>query len=281
LKWLTVSVLWKIAAGIGVGFLIGRTLGWLVFRMPNRANLSRTGDGFVALGITGVAYGLTEMASGYGFLAVFVAALALRAAERGHSYHEKLHDFAEQLERILMMTLLVLFGGALSDGGLLRGLTWEAVGFALIALFIVRPLGAWLGFIGVDRPKSEKAVIAVYGIRGLGSFYYLAYGFGHGAFEQPDLLWSTMSLTVLISIVLHGATVTPVMRYLDRRAGRVDEDLDQLELALTSPPEPSGDDHAPEAAPATGPGPDRPRTADTRLPSRPHPAAAAGRTGVR
>jgi len=280
LKWLTVSVVWKIAAGVAVGAALGWALGWLVFHMPNRAKLSRTGDGFVALGITGLTYGVAEMAGGYGFLAVFVAALAVRSAERGHSYHEKLHDFAEQLERILMMGLLVLFGGALSDGGLLRGLTWEAVGFALIALFVVRPVAAWIGFLGVDRPATERAAIAVFGIRGLGSFYYLSYGFGHGAFEKPDLLWSAMSLTVLISIVLHGATVTPVMRYLDRRAGRVDEEADQFELELTPPPE-RPDDPLPATAPASAPLPDRQRTAGTPTPLPPRRAAAAGRTGAR
>lgn len=276
IKWLSVSVAWKIAAGVAVGLVVGRTLGWLVFHMPNRAKLSRTGDGFVALGVTGLTYGLAEMASGYGFLAVFVAALAIRAAERDHSYHEKLHDFAEQLERIMMMTLLVLFGGALSDGGLLRGLTWEAAAFAIVALLAVRPLIGWISFLGLERPSSEKAVIAVFGIRGLGSFYYLAYGFGHGAFEKPDLLWSVIGLTVLISILLHGATVTPVMRYLDRSAGRIDETA-QLELELTPPPGASGDDPPPQAS---GPAPDRPRIGGTPRLSRPRPAAAAGRTGA-
>ena len=81
-KWLTVDVLWKLAAGLVAGWIVGRVLGWLTFRLPNRAKLSRTGDGFVALGITCLAYGLTEMVHGYGFLAVFVAALAPASAER-------------------------------------------------------------------------------------------------------------------------------------------------------------------------------------------------------
>jgi sodium/hydrogen antiporter len=93
-----------------------RAFGWLTFRVPNRAGLSRTGEGFVALGITFLAYGLTELAQGYGFLAAFVAALAVRAAERQHAYRERLHDFADQTERLLMMALLVLFGGALAGG---------------------------------------------------------------------------------------------------------------------------------------------------------------------
>jgi NhaP-type Na+/H+ or K+/H+ antiporter len=219
-EWFTKDVLWKISAGLVVGYAVGRTLGWLTFRMPNRAKLSRTGDGFVALGITALSYGLTEMAGGYGFLAVFVSALALRSVERGHDYHEKLHDFAEQLERLLMMILLVIFGGALAGGGLLAAMTWEVIAFAALAIFVVRPASGMIGLIGSPSPVSDRAVVSFFGIRGLGSFYYLAYGLGHGRFEDPDLLWSAVSLVVLVSIVLHGVTVTPVMRALDRSAGR-------------------------------------------------------------
>jgi len=217
LKWLSVDVVWKLGAGVAVGWVVGRLLGWLTFRLPNRAKLSRTGDGFVALGITCLAYGLTEMAHGYGFLAVFVAALGLRSVERNHEYHEKLHDFVEQLERLLMMVLLVMFGGAIADGDLFRALTLEAVVFALLAIFLVRPLGGWLSLLGCRQPYDEKAVISFFGIRGLGSAYYLAYGLNHASFEEPDLLWSTTGLIVLISILLHGTTVTPIMRRLDQK----------------------------------------------------------------
>ena len=216
-KWLTVDVLWKLSAGLVAGWIVGRVLGWLTFRLPNRASLSRTGDGFVALGITCLAYGLTEMIHGYGFLAVFVAALGLRSAERNSKYHEKLHDFTEQLERLTMMMLLVLFGGAVADGGLFRAVSFEVVVYALLAVFLVRPLSGWISLLGRDQSLDEKAVISFFGIRGLGSAYYLAYGLGHAKFEQPDLLWSTTGLIVLISILLHGTTVTPVMRYLDRQ----------------------------------------------------------------
>jgi NhaP-type Na+/H+ or K+/H+ antiporter len=215
--WILVDVLWKLAAGVAVGFAVGWFLGHLTFRLPNRAKLSRTGDGFVALGITCLAYGITEMAHGYGFLAVFVAALALRRAERNHDYHQKLHDFAEELERLLMMVLLVLLGGAISSGGLFRALTFEAVAFALIALFVVRPVSGWIGLLGTKRPTEERAVISFFGIRGLGTAYYLAYGLGHGPFDDGHVVWAAAGLTILVSILLHGATVTPVMRRLERR----------------------------------------------------------------
>ncbi len=218
--WLEVEVVWKIAAGLAVGWGVGFLLGWLIFHIPNRARLSRTGDGFVALGATCLAYGLAELSYGYGFLAVFTAALALRAAERGHAYHQKLHDFAEELERLMMMALLVLFGGALGSGGLLAALTWQGALYGLLALFLVRPLSGMIGLAGSDCPQPERAAISVYGIRGLGSVYYLAYALPRERFEQVPLLWSTAAFIILISILLHGATVTPVMRRLDAMRGK-------------------------------------------------------------
>jgi sodium/hydrogen antiporter len=216
-EWFAYAVIWKIAAGIGMGYVIGRALGWLTFHLPNRAKLSRTGAGFVALGITCIAYGLTEMVRGYGFLAVFVAALALRATKPEHDYHNKLHDFAEELERLMMMVLLVLLGGAMTGGDLFSALTWQAAVFGLLALFVVRPLAGWIGLIGTDPPPDEKAAISFFGIRGLGSIYYLAYALHHAKFEDANLLWSTAGFIILVSIVLHGITVTPAMRHLDHR----------------------------------------------------------------
>ncbi len=220
LGWAAEDVAWKLGAGLAVGWAVGRALGWLTFHLPNRAKLSRTGDGFVALGVTCLAYGITEMAHGYGFLAVFVAALALRRAERNHDYHQKLHDFAEELERLLMMVLLVMLGGAITGGGLFRALTWEGAAFAFLALFVVRPLSGWISLARAGCPPAERAVISFFGIRGLGTIYYVAYAVGKAGFERMDLVWSVVGFTILISIVLHGMTVTPTMRYLDRRAQR-------------------------------------------------------------
>jgi NhaP-type Na+/H+ or K+/H+ antiporter len=219
-QWIAIDVVWKLSIGILLGWLVGRTLGWITFRLPNRVELSRTGDGFVSLGITAVSYGLTELVHGYGFLAVFVSAIAFRSVERNHTYHQKLHDFSEQLERLLMMILLVIFGGAITSGALFEPVSWSVVLFALVTIFLIRPLVGWVSLAGSSLPNDEKAVISFFGIRGLGSAYYLAYGLGHAPFEAPQLLWGAIGLVVLISVVLHGATVTPTMRYLDRRRQR-------------------------------------------------------------
>ncbi|HEV7253186.1 MAG TPA: cation:proton antiporter [Mesorhizobium sp.] len=219
-EWLALDVLWRVGAGAVAGWLVGASLGWLAFRMPNRANLARTGAGFVALGIALIAYSLTELIEGYGFMAVFVAALAFRAVERNHDYHGELHDFVEALERLLLVVLLVFFGASITGGGLFREVDWAVVAFALVAIFIVRPLAAWISFLGRSESALERLIIGFFGIRGVGSFYYLAYGLNHAGFDLPDRLWGAIGVTVLISVVLHGAAVTPVMRRYDEMHGQ-------------------------------------------------------------
>ena len=211
--WLAVDVLWRVVAGAGVGWAVGKVLGWATFKAPH-ARISGTGDGLVALGATLVAYGVAEAAHGYGFLAVFVAALALRATERDHQFHEAMHDFAEQVERLLMMLVLVLLGGAVA-GGLLDSLTWKEIAFGLALVFVVRPLAGWIGLLGAPHSMRERAVVAFFGIRGIGSFYYLAYGLNHGDFHGWDRLWAITGFVVLCSILIHGVTATPLMTRID------------------------------------------------------------------
>jgi sodium/hydrogen antiporter len=217
LEWLAVDVAWKIAAGVLVGLLVGQALGLLIFHYLEHTRLPESGDNLVALGITLLAYGLTELAHGYGFIAVFIAALMLRRWERSHHYRTRLHEFAEQIERLLMMILLVLFGGAVA-GGLLAPLTWPAALVGLACLFFVRPLAGLVGLAGTRRPLHERAAISFFGIRGVGSFYYLAYAYNTAEFgAEAGFLFAVVGFVVLVSIVLHGVTSTPAMRYLERK----------------------------------------------------------------
>ena len=196
-------------------------MGFLAFQLANRTGLSETRDGFAALGITCLAYSTTELANGYGFLAVFVSALALRSVERRHHYHESLHIFAEQIERLLMMVLLVCFGAAIAEGSIFAALSWQVVTVTALALFVVRPLSAWISLAGSPVAPREKAAISFFGIRGLGSFYYVAYALGQADFENAPIIWVTVCSMVLVSIIIHGVLVTPVMRHLDQnRSGQ-------------------------------------------------------------
>lgn len=214
--WLVEDVLWKLAAGLAMGYAVGRALGYLTFHLPNRANLSRTGDGFVALGATFLAYGLTQLVDGYGFLAVFIAALGLRHASRDDRYHTRLHAFAEEAERLLMMLLLVLFGGMIAHAGLLAATDWWVLLFVAATILIARPVAGLVSLAGSRHPWREKLVISFFGIRGMGSIYYLAFALNQAPFQDPARLWSIIGLVVLASILLHGITATPALYLLDR-----------------------------------------------------------------
>lgn len=213
--WVLKDVLWKLGAGLVVGAAIGWLIGWFIYHLPSETRLSRTGDGFIALGATLVTYTATEFAHGYGFLAVFVAGLMIRRAARNHDFNKRLHDFADEAERLLMMLLLLLFGGMLA-GGLLDNIGWHEVLFAAVMLLVIRPLAGWISLLGVKRPKLERAIIAFFGIRGLGSVYYLSYGFNHATFDYEYNLWGTLGLIIAASILMHGVLVTPALDRLTR-----------------------------------------------------------------
>lgn len=225
-EWLTYRVLWEVLAGIGGGWLIGRLFGWLTFHVSAESKLAQTGDGLIALAATCVSYGLTEIIHAYGFLAVFVTALTFRRTHRDHDFHHEMHDVTEQIERLAMMVLLLLFGGALVSG-LLSAITWADAGVALVILLVVRPLAGYVGLYRLKVDRTEKLTLAFFGIRGVGSIYYLAYGLNHINVANSARLWGFVGLVVLFSIVLHGLTVTPIMRSLDRQQGR-DPDREEL-----------------------------------------------------
>ncbi|MEE1753182.1 cation:proton antiporter domain-containing protein [Streptomyces sp. SP18CS02] len=218
--WALVDVLLKGAVGLVAGVGVGRLLGRMFFRArASSLRLSEHMEGFVALGATFLSYGVTELLHGYGFLAVFVTACTLRAAERSHGYHKVLHGFTEQIERLLTALLLFLLGGFLASGAL-RYLTWQAAVLALLLVLVVRPVTGWIAQLGFRAGPRERVVTAVFGLRGIGSLYYLAYALGHDDFNGLERqLWAVVAFTVLASVVLHGVSATPVISRLDRLRG--------------------------------------------------------------
>lgn len=219
LGWIGHSVLWKIGAGVAAGWLVGRAFGWLTFHVPAETRFARTGDGLIAIAATLISYGLSEMIQCYGFLGVFVTALTLRHSHRNHEFQRDMHDITEQIERLAMMVLLLLFGGALVSG-LLAPLSWTDIFAAFVILLVVRPLTGLAALVGLKASWTEKLTLAFFGIRGVGSFYYLAYGLNNMEVDGGERLWAIVGLVVLLSILLHGLTVTPIMRMLDRTHGR-------------------------------------------------------------
>ena len=218
--WVAVDVVWKIAAGVAVGLGAGRAIGWLAFRFCRADAVT---DGFVALSLTLLTYGLTELVNGYGFIAVFVAALVFRDIERDHSYHRALHDMSEQAETLLMASLLLAFGVAIGQG-LLGPLTWAGAAVGIAFVVVVRPLAGLTALIGTRLSAPQRGLIAAYGIRGIGTFYYLAHGLAAGAFDPSTArsLWALAGFIVLVSLLVHGLSAERALRTVARREPNLD-----------------------------------------------------------
>ena len=213
-SWFGVDVVYKILMGLGLGFLSGKLIGLLLFSLTDKYKFFKTREGFLAISLTLAVYGLAEIALGYGFIAVFVCAITLRNAERKHDYHRNMHSFTEQIEKLLVAVLLVFFGGSLVTG-ILDALTWKMVVFSLCFLFIIRPVSAYLSLFNIKFKKYERFLISFYGIRGMGSVFYLAYAFHTIKFEYEKELWTMVAFTILCSIVVHGLTATKAMKCLE------------------------------------------------------------------
>ena len=224
LRW----VGWELVGKTVIGVVVGAATGWLLariaFRAPRKSlRLAETGEPLLAIAATLLAYGLAEVAGGWGFLAVFACALAMRSAERSSEYHVLMHQVVERLERLLTLVVLLLLGVALTDG-LLANLTWQGAVLGVLVIFVVRPVSAFLALgRGARRDyvndrrlgPRERLVTAFFGVRGVGSIYYLAYATGQAHFPDQRLLWSTVAFTIVLSVLVHGVAATPVMRWLE------------------------------------------------------------------
>lgn len=203
-SWLLRDVVYRIGVGAGLGAAIGWLLAQVVFVWPPSRPLAATAAGIVALAGILLSYGATELAEGYGFIAVFVTGLTLRRIERGHGFHTRLHDFSAAIELALTAFILVLLGGALP--ALFDDLTLPHVAIGLALILVIRPLAGWLSLLGSDLKGGERWIVAVYGVRGVGSIYYLAYASGQIEFVNEPQLWALVGFVVLTSTLLHGFT---------------------------------------------------------------------------
>jgi NhaP-type Na+/H+ or K+/H+ antiporter len=249
LRWVVVDVLWATVGGMVIGVVAGvalARLGWKLRRAPHQHELM---DDFLGLGLIGVVYGLSVMLNAWGFLAVFFAAVALRQTElklakiTRHAMDECLAPtafdeqadqltpaspdleplptvsegslvFKEHLERLSEVVLVLLVGGTL----FLNSWSWDAVGLALFLFLVARPVSVFFGLLGTRTTLRIRAMTGWFGVRGIGSLYYLMYAIQHGLPEPLGLQLIQLTLIVVtLSILLHGISVKPLMAYFWRR----------------------------------------------------------------
>jgi len=214
--WLADHFFLKISIGLVLGFVIGKACGYLLEKVPQINGLSNP-YAYIGLAITFMTYGVTELLHGYGFLAVFIAALTIRHEEEvGGKIKEKMHDFVQAIEHLLLVLWIILFGGALLNG-VLSEITWKEILFALGLILIIRPFAGFLATTKSEKSLKERFIISFYGIRGIGSMFYLAWAFMQtDAFGDKAYLYGLVSLVVLFSILIHGLTAPYVVNRVQK-----------------------------------------------------------------
>ncbi len=250
-RWLLVDVVWAVAAGLGVGALLGGAVGRLVLYLRREHKEAVGLDDFLALGLIALSYGVAVLVHGYGFLAVFAAGVALRQVEQSESSGPGMQQaveratadpdstaaeaaavdprqapafmahavlgFNQQVERIGELAIVITIGA------LLWAVQWDSAAwwFVPVLLLGIRPLATWLGLLGSHSSARQRWLVAWFGIRGIGSLYYLMYAINHGL---PDALAAQLTAltlaAVVTSIFVHGISVTPLMTGYERALKR-------------------------------------------------------------
>jgi NhaP-type Na+/H+ or K+/H+ antiporter len=231
-EWLARDVLYRVVVGVASGTATGWLLGKLLFDWPRGNALAKTESGVIAFAGVLLAYGGTELLEGYGFIAAFVAGFTLRRAESGHEYHKRLHDFSESLEHALTSLLLVALGAALPV--LWPHFTLSHLLIAAALILIIRPASAWLALAGTQFKGRQRSVVAFYGVRGIGSIYYLAYAGNHVELTNEYELWSIVACTILVSTVVHGLTAGIAV---EKVTGEIQTSSSEEDTALESEPQ--------------------------------------------
>lgn len=241
-RWALVDVLWATTAGVAIGAILGALVARLSMALRQRDGNHVLMDDFLGLGLIGAVYGLSELAGAWGFLAVFFAAVSLRQTEikliGRHTAPMQAADaiqhaqypapgvatvptvsegslvFKEHLERLSELLLILLVGGSL----FLDSWSWRAVGFAAFLFIVARPASVMLGLLGTRTPWRLRGMVGWFGVRGIGSLYYLMYAIQHGLPENValDLIHMTL-VAVVLSILVHGTSVKPMMDRFWRR----------------------------------------------------------------
>ena len=212
-EWLTADLLYAVIVGVAIGVLAGRLIASLTYRVIDRGWLANPFDAFVAIGAIFAVYGATELTGGYGFLAVFAAGVAFRRYEHGHEVNERLHDVTLVIEKLGELAVLLLLGSVLPIGGVLE-LGWPVLVAAFGLILVVRPLSVLIALLPSRLVARQRLFIAWFGIRGIGSIYYL--GFAFAALTPADArpIFSVTAVAILASVLLHGLTSGPLTRRL-------------------------------------------------------------------
>ena len=213
LEWLTADLIYAVLGGLLIGAVVGRLIAWAIFRVIDRGWLANPFDAFIAIGAIFAVYGATELVEAYGFVAVFAAGVAFRRYEHGHEVHQRLHEVTTVVEKLAELSVLLLLGSVLPIGGVLE-LGWAVLVAAFGLILVVRPLAVLTSLLPSGLPWRRRLFLAWFGIRGIGSIYYLGFTFAVLTPVDAELVFSVVAVAIIASILLHGISSAVLTRRL-------------------------------------------------------------------
>ncbi len=214
-EWFAMDVVYRCAAGLGMGFLAGKLLSRYLMNhsdvtQQTEKQQKEGSEGLFIISAILLSYSVTEIVGGYGFLAVFVAAVVGKRSS-AEEHNRSTFRFVSQIERLMLAAMLIGFGGMLTaeKANLTDWRVWVAAG---AIVFVIRPAVGMLSLVFTGLPKKHRMALAFFGIRGVGTIYYLAYALRKAPFEEVEMIWSIVAATVSLSLLVHGLTASRVMR---------------------------------------------------------------------
>jgi sodium/hydrogen antiporter len=199
-------------AGAAIGTALGLGAGWLIDRLPGGAMTPRY-EGIYALGIALVAFGLDEATIGNGFVAAFVAAIALAVSRP--EIPEAFTGFNESVSATLQVIVFVLFGALIVETGYDESLPALLV-FIPFMLLVARPVAVLVSFLGTRIPRLEQLFMAWFGPKGVASMLFALLA-AESAAPDASVIFAVASMTIIVSITVHGLTDTVGANWIARK----------------------------------------------------------------
>jgi NhaP-type Na+/H+ or K+/H+ antiporter len=201
-----------------IGPLAGIAVGWIMARLTDAAQdrdfMGEAAGGIVFVSTAFAAYLLSDQIGGNGFIAAFVAGMVF-----GNCYRHDIHfitDFMEDVGQLLTMAAFLVFGAILLPSGLAH-VTPQVILLAVLFLTVVRMLPIFVSLTGMRIGVRDKLFLGWFGPRGLASILFTLIILDEFDLPGEQELLACVSLTVAMSVLLHGLSATPLAK---RMAGR-------------------------------------------------------------
>jgi NhaP-type Na+/H+ or K+/H+ antiporter len=219
------AALAELALGVVVGVVVGGGGGLVVSAARKRGWVAEGFAGPAALGLAVCAYATSVAVHGNGFIAAFVGGLAFGTASGRRG--EPLVPFVEETGALVSLLVWLTFG-AVAVAPAVEVLNWQIVLYAVLSLTVIRMAPVAVALVGSGLDRATIALVAWFGPRGLASVVFCLLALEELGSQAAHHAAAVISFTVVLSVVVHGATADPLAgwyaRHLARHAGHSADD---------------------------------------------------------